>query len=154
MYILRMVISIVIVFIEIYIIDPWKVHFYYSSQDMNEIILVCLAMSIITAVIGVIFVPPIIHKIFLRTRIRNALTIGIATFVILAVIAILCGPYGCIDIFKNRILVSFFGETRFLIFVFQVALPFSFVTAGLEFFFGKKYAVAIPEKTEDKILKL
>jgi len=141
MYIIRLIVCIAVVFSELYMFDPWRVHFYYSSHDMNMIMLLYLAMAIISGVIGAVLAPMIIHKILSRTRVRNALNIGIVTFVILMVMAILCGPYRVIDIFKNRILGCFFMEWEFAKFIVQIAFPFSIFAAGLEFIFGKKYAV-------------
>ena len=158
MYTFRLIICIATVFGELYVFDPWRVHFYYSSHDMKEIILLYIVIAIITGVIGAIHVPLFVHKILPRTRTRNVLNIGIITFVVLAFIAILCGPYAAIEIFNNRMLIRFFMEWEFAKYIIQIALPFSFVSALLEFYFGKKYAVVIPIKpysqNDDKILKL
>ena len=143
MNILRLIIGITVVFGEFYIFDPWEVHrrvYIFYPQDMNEIILLYLAMSIITGVVGAILVPLLIHKIFLGTRIRNVSTAGIVTFIILSVMAIICGPYGVIYTFNNRLLGNFFMEWEFANFITKIAFPFSFVASGLEFFFGKGYA--------------
>jgi len=141
------------VFSELYVFNPWRVHFYYP-QNMNEVFLLYLSMSIITGVVGAILVPLLIHKIFLGTRIRNITTTGILTFIILSVMAILCGPYKVFNIFNNRLINHFFMEWELAKFIAQIAFPFSFVAAGLEFFFGKRYAVPIPAKSGNKILKL
>jgi len=99
----------------------------------------------ITGIIGAMAVPLIVHRILPRARSRNVFNSGIITFVILTIMAIFFGPYG-FNIPYTRVSGIFFSEWSFAIFILQIALPFSFISAGLEFFFGKKYAVMIPGK--------
>ena len=157
MYILRLVICIVVVLSEFYIFHTYTMVI-YSAYDYWDVTLSVLFMAMITGAIGAIPIPLIVHKVFRRIRYKNALNVGIMTFVILVILAILCGPYSAIYVFNNRALISFFSEALFLNYIFEVALPFSFVSALLEFIFGKKYAVVIPIKpysqNDDKILKL
>ena len=125
-----------------------------SWYGLQKVMLSYVILATVTAAIGTIVIPLSIHKIFPLVRNKNILSVGVITFVILTIMAILCGPYDAVRIFDDRVINTFFSEWNFTNYIFQVALPSSFVAAGLEFFFGKKYAVAIPVKTEDKILKL
>ena len=101
-------------------------------------------LSIITGIIGAILVPLVIHRMLPRTRIRNVLNVGIMTFAVLMIMAIIEGPFQVVDI--ARVQGIFFSEFKFGNYIFQVAFPFSLFAAGLEFIFGKKYARNIPSK--------
>jgi hypothetical protein len=144
MYILRLAISFVVVFGELYMFDPWKADFYLPNYH-HEIMWAYVFLSMATGLIGAILTPVIIHGMFSRSRILNVLNVGIVTFIFLSVVAILLGPYHVIDFyggiisifFKDGIFSHFFSEWNFTLYIFQIAFPYSFVAAGLEFFFGK-----------------
>ena len=158
MYLLRLVICIMVAFSGLYLFYPWTTPYYYSIYSYREIMVSYPIMTVITGIIGAILVPLFVHKILPRTRTRNVLNIGIITLFVLSIMAILWGPYRIINIPNTIILSMFFSGAAFLKYIFAVALPFSFVSALLEFIFGKKYAVIIPIKpysqNNDKILIL
>jgi hypothetical protein len=135
MYTLRLAISFVVVFGELYMFDPWRTDFYFPDEH-REIMWAYVFLSITTGLIGAILTPVIIHGMFSRSRILNVLNVGILAFVLLSILAILWGPYQVVD-FNNRILMTSFSEWKFTLYIFQIAFPYSFVAAGLEFFFGK-----------------
>jgi len=161
MYISRLIMRLVIC-VPVVLYELFKFYSYTailcSKYGYQKVMLLYIVLATVTGAVGAILVPLIVHKIFTRIRRKNVLNVGVITFVILTIMAILCGPYDVIHIFKNRVLNTFFTESNFTNYIFQVALPFSLFAAGLEFIFGKKYAIVVPIKPyshdEDKMLKI
>ena len=145
MYIMRLVICIAVVFGELHMFYPWDVYFGNFYFSWWKTMLSYVILSIITGIIGAILIPLVIHKILSRSRSRNVLNVGIMTFAVLLIIAILFGMCG-FTIPNTRVRGIFFAEWKFLIYIFQITFPFSLFAAGLEFIFGKKYAKNIPSK--------
>jgi len=146
MYIMRLAVCLVVVFGVLHIIYPWSVYFGNFYFGWWKTMLSYSILTVMTGVIGAMLVPMIVHKLLPRARNRNVINIGIITFVFLSSIAIFFGPYG-FNIPNTRISGIFFSEFKFAIFIIFVAIPFSFVSAGLEFIFGKRYAVIIQTKS-------
>jgi len=118
MYILRLIICVPVVLYELFMFYHYTstLRSWYGLQKVMQSYVI---LATVTAAIGTIAIPLIIHKIFPRVRSKNVLSVGVITFAILTIMAILCGPYDAVSIFDDKVINTFFSEWMYTNYIFR-----------------------------------
>lgn len=129
MKIIKVGICFLIAFGELHYFYPWKTYFYNFSYGWWITMWSYLILALIMGIIGAVLVPVVLHRKIYRDVINEIWINIFAIFCVLAIMAVLWGPMGWINIPRTRLFGIFFSEMKFLNFIFFVAPPFAFISS-------------------------